>query len=41
MKNFEQWARGECVLIASSSRFKGLEADAIVVTETPSKDYAK
>jgi hypothetical protein len=40
-KSFEQWARGECVLIASSARFKGLEADAIVVIEMPSNDDAK
>ena len=40
-KSFEQWNREECVLIASWSRFKGLEADAIVIIETPSSDDAK
>lgn len=40
-KSFEQWARGECVLIASWGRFKGLEADAIVIIETSSGDDAK
>lgn len=40
-KSFEQWNREECVLIASWSRFKGLEADAIVIIETPSNDDAK
>lgn len=37
-RNFEQWRHGECVLIASWSRFKGLEADAIVIIEVPAKD---
>ena len=40
-KSFEQWGRDECVLIASWSRFKGLEADAIVIIETPTNDEAK
>lgn len=40
-KSFEQWGRNECVLIASWSRFKGLEADAIVIIETPLNDDAK
>ncbi len=35
-KSFEQWGHSECVLIASWSRFKGLEADAIVIIEMPS-----
>jgi hypothetical protein len=37
-QSFEQWRRAECVLIASWSRFKGLEADAIVIIEVPTKD---
>jgi DNA helicase IV len=37
-RSFEQWRRSECVRIASWSRFKGLEADAIVIIEVPSKD---
>lgn len=40
-KSFEQWRRNECALIASWSRFKGLEADAIVIIETPTKDDAR
>jgi hypothetical protein len=37
-KSFDQWRRSECALIASWSRFKGLEADAIVIIEVPTKD---
>ena len=37
-ESFEQWRRNECVLIASWSRFKGLEADAIVIIEVSAKD---
>lgn len=37
-KSFDQWRRNECVLIASWSRFKGLEADAIVIIDVPAKD---
>lgn len=40
-KSFGQWGQGECVLITSWSRFKGLEADAIVIIETPMDDDAK
>lgn len=40
-KSFEQWSRNECVLIASWSRFKGLEADAIVIIETTTNDDEK
>ena len=40
-RSFEQWSRDECALIASWSRFKGLEADAIVIIETPANDDAK
>lgn len=39
-QSFEKWRRGEGVLIASWSRFKGLEADAIVIIEAPMKDKA-
>ena len=37
-KSFEQWRKDECVLIASWSRFKGLEADAIIIVETPTRN---
>lgn len=37
-KSFDQWRRNECALIASWSRFKGLEADAVVIIEVPTKD---
>ena len=39
-KSFEQWAKDECVLIASWSRFKGLEADAVIIIETPTNNDA-
>lgn len=34
-RSFEKWRRNEAVLISSWARFKGLEADAIVVIESP------
>ena len=37
-KSFEEWGQGKGVLIASWHRFKGLEADAIVIIETPARD---
>ena len=37
-KSLEQWRRGESVLIVSWGRFKGLEADAVVIIELPPKD---
>lgn len=37
-QSFDEWRRGTGVLIASWSRFKGLEADAIVIIEAPAKD---
>lgn len=40
-KSFEQWRKGEATLIASWSRFKGLEADAVIIIETPGDDDAK
>ena len=39
-RSFDQWRRMECVLIASWSRFKGLEADAVVIIEVPTTDEA-
>ena len=40
-KSFEEWGEGKGVLIASWHRFKGLEADAIVIIETPGRDEDK
>lgn len=37
-QDFDVWRRGAGVLIASWSRFKGLEADAIVIIEAPTRD---
>ena len=37
-KSFEEWGEGKAVLVASWHRFKGLEADAIVIIETPARD---
>jgi hypothetical protein len=37
-QRFEEWRLNAGVLIASWSRFKGLEADAIVIIETQTKD---
>ena len=37
-RSFDQWRRNECALIASWSRFKGLEADAVVIIDVPAKD---
>ncbi len=37
-RNFNQWRKNKGVLLSSWSRFKGLEADAIVVLETPVAD---
>ena len=34
-RDFDEWRRGEGVLIATWGRFKGLEADAVVSVETP------
>ena len=36
-RNFNAWRRNEGVLITSWRRFKGLEADAIVIVETPER----
>ena len=37
-RDFDEWGEGTCVLIASWHRFKGLEADAVVIIEIPGKD---
>lgn len=38
-QDFDQWRKDAGVLIASWGRFKGLEADAIVIIETPDDDH--
>ena len=40
-RDFDEWRRGEGVLIATWGRFKGLEADAVVIVETPMRDEAR
>ena len=40
-KDYEQWSQDEGVLMDSWHRFKGLEADAIVIIETPGKHDAR
>ena len=40
-RDFDGWRRGKGVLLASWSRFKGLEADAIVIIETASDEDAR
>ncbi|MDE0660917.1 MAG: NERD domain-containing protein [Gammaproteobacteria bacterium] len=40
-KDFDEWRRGEGVLIATWGRFKGLEADAVVIVETPMRNEAR
>jgi hypothetical protein len=37
-KNFDTWRKDKGVLITSWARFKGLEADAIVIVEVPAPD---
>jgi UvrD-like helicase C-terminal domain len=37
-KDFDAWRKGKGVLIASWARFKGLEADAIVIVEMLAPD---
>ena len=39
--DFDAWRKGKGVLIASWARFKGLEADAIVIVETMTPDSAQ
>ena len=40
-QSFDEWGEDKGVLIASWHRFKGLEADAIVIIETPAQDDVK
>ena len=40
-RDFDEWRRGEGVLIATWGRFKGLEADAVVIIETPMGNEAR
>ncbi|MDE0178977.1 MAG: NERD domain-containing protein [Gammaproteobacteria bacterium] len=40
-RDFDEWRRGKGVLIATWGRFKGLEADAVVIVETPMRDEAR
>ena len=40
-KDYEQWSQDEGVLMDSWHRFKGLEADAILIIETSGRDDAK
>ena len=40
-KSFEEGGEDKGVLIASWYRFKGLEADAVVIIETPGKDEGR
>jgi hypothetical protein len=40
-KDFEEWRNSKGVLIASWARFKGLEADAIVIVEMQAPDNAQ
>jgi hypothetical protein len=39
--DFDDWRQNKGVLLVSWSRFKGLEADAIVIIETRSDDDAR
>ena len=40
-RDFEEWRQGKGVLIATWGRFKGLEADAVVIIETPMGNEAR
>ena len=40
-RDFEEWRRDKGVLIATLGRFKGLEADAVVIVETPIRNKAR
>lgn len=33
--DFDRWRRGECILLSSHRRFKGLEADALILADIP------
>jgi hypothetical protein len=40
--NFDKWRRGECILLSPHRRFKGLEADVLILADAPepgSKPY--
>jgi hypothetical protein len=40
--DFDRWRRGECILLSPHRRFKGLEADALILADVPksgSKPY--
>jgi hypothetical protein len=34
-ESFDRWRRGECILLSSHRRFKGLEADALILADVP------
>ena len=40
-RSFDEWGEGKGVLVASWHRFKGLEADAIVIIEMPGRDEGR
>ena len=40
-RDFEEWREDKGVLIATWGRFKGLEADAVVIIETPMRNEAR
>ena len=40
-RDFEEWRRDKGVLIATLGRFKGLEADAVVIVEAPIRNEAR
>lgn len=40
-REYAEWRRGEGVLISSWRRFKGLEADAAVIIETPARNGSR
>jgi hypothetical protein len=40
-EDFEEWRAGDAILRSTWARFKGLEADAVVMVEDPSKYSTK
>jgi hypothetical protein len=36
--DFDRWRRGDCILLSSHHRFKGLEADALLLADMPVPD---
>ena len=40
-RDFDEWRRDEGVLIATWGRFKGLEADAVIIIELPMRNAAR